>query len=111
MIALGLGVVAALLTLSYLGNAAARPVESPSVPMQSVVVAKDDIQPGKKITLAMVEMRPIPEAAIPANALTAVEKVVDRTVRYPVARGEPITELRLVSTTTGEALSFTVPAG
>src|SRR5207249_192066 len=67
--------------------------------------------PGKKITLGMVELKPIPEAGIPANALTAIEKVVDRTVRYPVARGEPITELRLVSTTTGEALSFTIPRG
>src|SRR5204863_9340364 len=80
-------------------------------PIQAIGVAKQDIGPGKKIEPSMVALRAVPEAAIPTSALTALEKVVDRTVRYPVAAGEPMTELRLVSTRTGEALSFTVPPG
>lgn len=109
-VALALGALAAGLTLYYLRSAQAAPAVQ-TVPMRGVVVAKDDIQPGRKITLPMVEVRSIPQAAVPAEALTAIEKVIDRTVRYPVARGEPITELRLVSSKSGDALSFTIPPG
>lgn len=108
-VALALGALAGGLTLYFLRSAQAAPVQT--VPMRAVVVAKDDIQPGRKIAPSMVEVRSIPQAAVPTDALNAVEKVVDRTVRYPVARGEPITELRLVSAKSGDALSFTIPPG
>jgi pilus assembly protein CpaB len=112
LIALALGLVAAVLTIAYLRNADARSrVPEQVVPMRSVVVARHGISAGDKITLSMVEVRAIPAGTVGSDAATAVEQVIGQTARYPISPGEPIGEIRLVRAANAGALSFQIPPG
>lgn len=96
-------IVAYLAKLNTAGEAA--------VPKLSVVVAKEDIPAGKKITDSMVELREVPQAAVAADVRTAKDQVVGQTARYPMAKGEPISSARLVEPPKVPAVSFQIPSG
>ncbi len=110
LVALGLGLLAAGLTLSYLRSLDGRGIvlEPPTIP---VVVARGHLLPGKVITEDLVELKPIPEAAVLADGLRALDQVVGKTARYPVEPGEQVTSFRVVGPAKGQALSFEIPAG
>lgn len=109
-IALALGAVAFILTLAFLRTVGSRTGEI-LIPTKSVVVAKQEIPAGQKVTLSMVEARAIPDTAVVQGAFTSVEKVVNQTVRYPIGRGEQISEVRLVESASVRALSFQLQPG
>lgn len=109
ILALVLGLAAAVLIVLYLRNGS-KPAE-PAVPMLSVVVAARDIAAGERIAPSMIEMRSLPETAVAQDTATAVAQVVDKTVRYPVTKGETIGTIRLVDPTKVQALSFQIPPG
>jgi Flp pilus assembly protein CpaB len=111
-VALALGAVAAILAVAYLRSAEARSrIAEQVVPMRPVVVAKLPIPAGEKITLNMIEVRPIPSNTFAADAYSSVEQVVGLTARYPFSPGEQISAVRLVNATSGAALSFQIPPG
>jgi Flp pilus assembly protein CpaB len=73
-------------------------------------VARQAIRPGETISEAMVEVRAVPEAAVPAERLTSAAQAVGRTALVPLAAGEVILPQRLSGT--GEAgLSRRLPDG
>jgi Flp pilus assembly protein CpaB len=107
--ALIMGALAAGLIVAYLRSQASD--GTTGVPMASVVVASQDIQAGTKITASMVEIRSLPETAVSSSGITSLADAVGQTLRYPAARGEQISSLRLVEPPNGKALSFQIPQG
>jgi pilus assembly protein CpaB len=111
VLALVLGAVAAGLIVAYLASRGSGGGEAAAVPTVSVVVASEDIAAGKKVTDSMVELKALPETAVISDAATAKEQVVGQTLRYPVAKGEQLNNLRLVEPPKTKALSFQIPQG
>lgn len=111
LVALILGVVAAGLIVAYLRSSDSGGGEEAAVPTLTVAVAAEDIAAGKEITDSMVELKALPETAVISNAATAKSQVVGQTLRYPVAKGEQLSNLRLVELPQVQALSFQIPEG
>jgi Flp pilus assembly protein CpaB len=66
---------------------------------------------GQRVTDGMIEVKALPESALVKGAATVKAEVVGHTLRYPVARGEQLTSLRLVEARPSQALSFQIPRG
>ncbi len=109
VVALIIGALAAGLIVAYLRNQDSG--GATAVPMMSVVVATQDLQPGTKITESMVDIKSLPETAVSGSSLTSLDKAVGQTLRYPAAKGEQISSLRLVEPPNAKALSFQIPQG
>lgn len=98
--ALALGLVAALLSVSYVrqrvdeATAAARVV----VQEAQVVVSRRDLAAGETISESDMVTRNVPLDFVPADALTIENhgSYVDRMVRAPIKRGTPLTASALV---------------
>ena len=110
IMALLLGAIAAALAVAFL--ASARPKALPATdPMRSVIVAKDEIPVGAKISATMVEIKQVAASAVIADATTDLPAVVGVTARYPIAKGEQLSTSRLVLPPKVQALSFQIPTG
>lgn len=107
--ALGLGLLAAFFVVAYLRRLETTAADG--LPTTNVVVADRDIAAGERIAASMVGLKDIPADAAVKGSATALEQVTDQTARYPIARGEQIIDLRLVSTAKVDALSFQIPMG
>jgi len=100
-----LALLAAVVTFVYLEQ-----LRSSMVPTAAALVARQAIRPGEIITEAMVEVRAVPEAVVPAERLTAAAQALGRTALVPLAAGEVILPQRLSGA--GEAgLSRRLPDG
>jgi len=110
LLALLLGTVAAALIVFYLGRPAAAG-NQPEVTMVEVVAATRDIAAGQQITDAMVEVKVLPTEAVIPNTAGSIDQVLGQTLRYPVAKGEQISNLRLLELSKVQALSFQIPKG
>ena len=110
--ALILGAIAAILIVAFLASReSGTTVASVGAPV-TIVIAKDNIEAGTKITGAMVERRDVPRELLVAGSFTDLTSVVGQTARYPIARGEQMSPARLVeANTTVKSLSFQIPPG
>lgn len=87
-IALALGLTAAAYATSWIkeqGAAATRPV----------LVAKRDLQMGTRLLPEMLETIAWPKAAAIQDPLTQLDQALDRVIRLPVLRGEPVLQSKL----------------
>lgn len=78
------------------------------------VVAAHDLSPGTVLSAEDVDLRSLPEVAVPAGALGETGSVTGRTLAGAARSGEPITDVRLVGPantrlTTGESGTVAVP--
>ena len=108
--AVGLGLMAALLTIFYLRGLAPKSDEV-AIPTLSVVVAAQDIPAGTKITEAMVTLKALPQTAVIQNAATAKTQVIGQTTRYPLAASQQFNNLQMITAGKTNALSFQIPQG
>jgi len=100
-----LALLAAVVTFIYLEQ-----LRASMVPTAAALVARQAIRPGEAISDAMVEVRAVPEAVVPAERLTSAAQAIGRTALVPLAAGEVILPQRLSGT--GEAgLSRRLPDG
>lgn len=122
-VALALGVLTAVLTLSVLAgsdDAVEAPQPVPIDPLAALeaagdplVVARDLIPAGTALTTPMVEVIEVRKGTSPEGSFEALEDVVGRVVRTPMVRREAVLASKLVSTDAGslEGLAFSVPRG
>jgi Flp pilus assembly protein CpaB len=80
---------------------AARPAAEPTA---RVWVAEHDLSGGALLTSSDVALRRFPTGVVPAGALPAAADVVGRLLAAPMRRGEPLTDVRLVSTALLDAI-------
>ena len=96
--------LAGLLTFLYLDR-----LRLSSVPTRLAVVARQDIRPGAVLDESMIEARAVPEAVLPADALTSPAKAAGRVVIVPLAANEVLLTSKLSG---GEAgLASRLPDG
>ncbi|MGA9873328.1 MAG: SAF domain-containing protein [Rhodococcus sp. (in: high G+C Gram-positive bacteria)] len=68
-----------------------------------VVVAAADLAPGSALDAADVRIAEYPPSAVPDGALGSVDEVLTHTVAGPVRAGEPLTDVRLLSSRLAES--------
>jgi Flp pilus assembly protein CpaB len=72
-------------------------VHPPRVPTRNVVIAARDLSGGAPVAADDIRLAPFPANDVPSGALTAEPSVVGRLLAAPMRRGEPMTDLRLLS--------------
>lgn len=68
-----------------------------------VIVAARDLTPGIKLEAADVRIAEYSPALVPDGAVPGVDEVLAHTVAGPIRAGEPLTDLRLLSSRLAEA--------
>jgi len=111
ILAVILAAAAAALAVVYLRGATSTSGDQPAESMLHVVVATRDIAVGQVVEESMVELKGLPVDAVIQDAATATTQVVGQALRYPVAKGEQLNNLRIVKPTESQALSFQIPRG
>ena len=100
-----LAIIAGVLAFLYLDR-----IRHESLPTLSAVVAVHELRPGIEIVEGMVELRPVPEGVLPADALQQVGEALGRIPAGPISANE----ILQVSNFVGEAgagLSAQLPDG
>lgn len=87
--------------------------ETPSVETTAVLVASRDLPAGTTVDSDALRVVRVSPTSVAAGALTAVEEVEGRVLRYPVGAGEQILEAKFVGsdTPTSSGLAFVIPDG
>ncbi|HZP26262.1 MAG TPA: Flp pilus assembly protein CpaB [Dehalococcoidia bacterium] len=90
LLSLLLGGLAALLIVVYLNNSNSGSSSTAVIPRVSVVVAKENIVAGARITPAMLEVRSVPTDAALVGVFTNVNDLKDAIAQVPIIAGEQI---------------------
>ncbi|MFP3852717.1 MAG: Flp pilus assembly protein CpaB [Anaerolineales bacterium] len=105
IVAFLLALLAGVLTFLYLDQ-----IREQSLPTSEAVVALRELRPGAVITSDVVEVRAVPEAALPDGAIRNLREAVGRMAIYPVANGEVVLQRDLVGEDEG-GLAARLPDG
>lgn len=111
VLALGTGLVAAIIVFVALGNAGGDDGGGTVAADFEAVVARQDIAVGTEITESMLELKAVPASLHIDGAFTRVEPIVGEAARLPIESGEQITPAKVGPQTDGDGLSFVVPKG
>jgi pilus assembly protein CpaB len=87
------------------------PVREVEVARAHAVVAAADLPLGAMVTKDHVKVVPWPAANLVPGSFSSIEDVVNRGLIQPVAKNEPITEVKLAPIGAGAGLSPTIPPG
>jgi pilus assembly protein CpaB len=104
-LALGLGLLSAVLVFVYLGRSGGGGEATPSGETKAVVVASQDIAAGTRITEDMVRVKNMSSDSAVPSAFSTTELVVGSVARFPITADEQILGNRLA------AGGITVPQG
>jgi pilus assembly protein CpaB len=108
LVMIGVSVVAALAAVWI----AARWVsQETAIRTARIVVATTEVEIGSKLAAPMVRLAEWPVGSVPAGALTAESKVIDRVVLVALQKGEPVLESRLAPEGAKAGLSALVAKG
>jgi pilus assembly protein CpaB len=100
------GLIGVMLVTRYLSN-----VQAFTRDLGNVVVAKQEIPLGEKITAEQLALAPIPNGSLPEGVFRKMEDVVGRVAVTPIGMRETITNMKLAPEGTGGGLSAVIPAG
>ncbi|HEX8421779.1 MAG TPA: Flp pilus assembly protein CpaB, partial [Pyrinomonadaceae bacterium] len=79
--------------------------------LNSVVVAKIDIQPGEKIIAEQLQSVQFPSTAMPDGTFDSMDKLVGRVAVVQIAAREPVTDFKLAPEGSAGGLSAVIPEG
>lgn len=79
--------------------------------LNSVVVAKVDIQPGEKIIAEQLQSVQFPSTAMPDGTFDSMDKLVGRVAVVQIAAREPVTDFKLAPEGSAGGLSAVIPEG
>src|SRR5688572_15305766 len=100
------GLIGVMLITSYLSN-----VQRVNEDLGNVVVAKQEIPLGEKITVEQLTFGQIPNGSAPEGAFRKMDDVVGRVAITPIGVREAITNMKLAPAGTGGGLSAVIPEG
>ena len=100
------GLVGVMLITRYLSN-----VQAFTKDLGNVVVAKQEIPLGEKITAEHLALAPIPNGSLPEGVFRKMDDVVGRVAITPIGIRETITNMKLAPAGTGGGLSAVIPEG
>src|SRR5258707_13848306 len=100
------GLVGVMLFSRYLSN-----VQAFTKDLGNVVVAKQEIPLGEKITAEQLALAPIPNGSLPQGIFRKMEDVVGGVAVTAIGARETITNMKLAPAGTGGGVSEVIPAG
>ena len=100
------GILGVTLITRYLSS-----VQAFAKDLGNVVVAKQEIPLGEKITAEHLTLAPIPNGSVPEGVFRSIDQVVGRVAITPIGVREPITNLKLAPAGVGAGLSAVIPEG
>jgi pilus assembly protein CpaB len=100
------GLIAAVSVSRYLSGSQAYAKN-----LNSLVVAKVDIQPGEKIIAEQLQSVQFPANATPDGAFNSMDKLVGRVAVVQIAAREPVTDYKLAPEGSAGGLSAVIPEG
>jgi len=100
------GVIGVMLITRYLSD-----VQAFTRDLGNVVVAKQDIPLGERITAEQLALVPIPNGSLPEGVFRKIDDVVGRVAITPIGIRETITNMKLAPAGTGGGLSAVIPEG
>lgn len=100
------GLIGVMLVTRYLSN-----VQAFTKDLGNVVVAKQEIPLGEKITAEQLTLAQIPNGSLPEGFFRKTEDVIGRVAITPIGTRETITNLKLAPAGTGGGLSAVIPEG
>ncbi len=77
----------------------------------NVVVASQDINAGDKITADMLSIATLPKNGVVQGAITNTAGIAGLTARYPMAKGEQLSAMKLGQTDKNKGFDAVIPAG
>ncbi|HEV2122539.1 MAG TPA: Flp pilus assembly protein CpaB [Chloroflexota bacterium] len=108
LIALTLGLIAAMLSWQYVRGAGQGARQGGLVP---VVVAAADIAVRTEVTPQMLAIKQVPADARHEKALTSLEQVTGKVTSLPIAAGEQVLGTKFFARKEDSGLAFRVPPG
>src|SRR5882724_590761 len=100
------GLVGVMLVTRYLSN-----VQAFTRDLGNVVIAKEEINLGEKITPDKLALAAIPNGSLPEGIFRKMDDVVGRVAITPIGVRETITNMKLAPSGTGGGLSAVIPEG
>jgi pilus assembly protein CpaB len=100
------GLLAVLAVTRYLSR-----VEAFTKDINNVVVAKQEIPLGSKITAEQLALAPIPNGSLPEGVFRKIDQVVGRVAIQAIGVRETLTNMKLAPEGTGGGLSAVIPEG
>jgi len=100
------GLVAAFSVSRYLSG-----TQAYAKNLNSVVVAKVDIQPGEKIIAEQLQSVQFPTGATPDGTFQSADKLIGRVAVVQIAAREPVTDYKLAPEGSAGGLSAVIPEG
>lgn len=100
------GLLAVMLVTRYVSQ-----IEAYTRDLGNVVIAKEEIPLGAKITADQIALAPIPNGSVPEGAFKKIGDVVGRVAITPIGLREPITSMKLAPEGMGGGLSAVIPEG
>ncbi len=109
VLAVVLGLTAALLVRSAMSHRGSAPVTASN--LVTVVVAKQDSDPGHALTIEDVGTAKVPAEVAPSQVFSDPMQLVGRVAVTPLVRGQTILETLLAPNGTGSGLQSLIPTG
>src|SRR5688572_14164072 len=100
------GLIGVMLITRYLSS-----VQTFAKDLGNVVVAKQEIPLGEKITAEQLALAQIPNGSAPEGVFRKMDEVVGRVAITPIGVRETITNMKLAPAGTGAGLSAVIPEG
>jgi len=100
------GLLGVMLITRYLSS-----VQAFAKDLGNVVVAKQEIPLGEKITAEHLTLAPIPNGSVPEGVFRSIDQVVGRVAIMPIGVRETITPNKLAPAGVGAGLSAVIPEG
>ena len=100
------GLIGVMLITRYLSS-----VQSIAKDLGNVVVAKQEIALGEKITADQLALAAMPNGSAPEGVFRKLDEVVGRVAITPIGVRETITSMKLAPSGTGGGLSAVIPEG
>src|SRR6266508_1396081 len=100
------GLLGVMLITRYLSS-----VQQFTKDLGNVVVAKQEIQLGQKITAEYLALSPIPNGSAPEGVFRKMDELIGRVAITPIGVRETITNMKLAPEGTGAGLSAVIPEG
>jgi len=111
MMIVGALAVACGLSAMVLVRAMRRPPDGPAVETTSVVFVAADVKPGETVQAAMLEVREIPKAEVPEDAILKTADAIDRAAMTQLDKGDLLRERKLAERGAGRGMAALIRSG
>ena len=106
----GLAVVCGISAM-VLVQALRKPPSGPVIEKAGVVFAAAELKPGETIQEGMIELREIPKAEVPEDAIFKLSDAIDRAAMVPLDKGDMLREKKLAEKGAGRGMAALIKTG